>query len=249
MLILEQITKTYRNGFTALQGIDLRLSAGERVAIVGSSGCGKSTLLRVVAGLSTPTEGRVFLNGAPVVRPNPSVGFVYQEPRLMPWLRVQENVGFALRRGGVEQRAAIHSALQRVGLEAYAEYYPKQLSGGMAQRVAIARALAPAPNLILLDEPFSALDAIKRAELQAHFLRLWESERISTLLVTHDVEEAIVLADRVLVMQPYPGRISEEVRVDLPLQERRSSPGFAALKQRLLGSLRHDVQQAALVHG
>jgi len=249
MLILEGVAKTYRNGFTALRSIDLRLDAGERVAIVGSSGCGKSTLLRLVAGLSSPTAGRVLFNGAPVVRPNPRVGFVYQEPRLMPWLRVQENVGFALRGRAAERRDLIRSALLRVGLEAYADYYPKQLSGGMAQRVAIARALAPAPNLILLDEPFSALDAIKRAELQTHFLHLWERERISTLLVTHDVEEAIVLADRILVMHPYPGRISEEVRVDLPLEERRTAEGFAALKDDLLRSLRHETPQPALVHG
>ena len=240
MLILEDIAKTYRNGFTALSGIDLRLEAGERVAIVGSSGCGKSTLLRLVAGLSSPSSGRVLLKGSPLVRPNPSVGFVYQEPRLMPWLRVQDNVGFSLRGRGSERSQSIRSALLRVGLEAYADYYPKQLSGGMAQRVAIARALAPAPNLILLDEPFSALDAIKRTELQNHFLRLWESERLSTLLVTHDVEEAIVLADRILVMHPYPGRISEEVRVDLPLEERRSAEGFSDIKRHLLRTLRHE---------
>ena len=249
MLILEGIAKTYRNGFAALQGINLRLDAGERVAIVGSSGCGKSTLLRLVAGLSAPTDGRVLVNDVPVLRPNPRVGFVYQEPRLMPWLRVQENVGFALRSRGHGRQEAIRSALLRVGLEAYADYYPKQLSGGMAQRVAIARALAPAPKLILLDEPFSALDAIKRAELQNHFLHLWESERISTLLVTHDVEEAIVLADRILVMQPHPGRISKEVRVDLPLEDRRSQEGFGAIKQQLLRSLRHDVPEPSLVHG
>ena len=134
MLILEGIAKTYRNGFTALQSVHLKLDAGERVAIVGSSGCGKSTLLRLVAGLSAPTSGRVLLNGAPVLRPNPSVGFVYQEPRLMPWLRVQDNVGFALRGHSGDRRQSIHSALLRVGLEAYADYYPKQLSGGMAQR-------------------------------------------------------------------------------------------------------------------
>ena len=247
MLVLEAISKTFANGLTALSGINLELQAGQRLAIVGSSGCGKSTLLRLVAGLTSPSEGRVLLDQAPVLRPNPRVGFVYQEPRLMPWLRVHANVGFALRGHHRERQKAIDSALLRVGLEAYGQYYPKQLSGGMAQRVAIARALAPAPNLILLDEPFSALDAIKRAELQSHFLALWERDRLSTLLVTHDVEEAILLADRIVVMQSHPGRIKEELGVDFPLHNRRSAPGFAALKQHLLASLRPTAHESDLV--
>ncbi|KEF42756.1 MAG: hypothetical protein ER33_04255 [Cyanobium sp. CACIAM 14] len=249
MLLLEGVAKSFRNGFTALKAIDLRIDAGERVAIVGSSGCGKSTLLRLVAGLAAPSTGRVLLNGEPVLRPNPAVGFIYQEPRLMPWLRVRDNVGFALRGRAAERREPVRSALRRVGLEEYASFYPKQLSGGMAQRVAIARALAPAPKLILLDEPFSALDAIKRADLQNHFLRLWESEKLSTLLVTHDVEEAIVLADRILVMHPGPGRISAELRVELPLEDRRQARGFADLKQQLLDSLRHDEAPTLVAHG
>ncbi len=249
MLVLDAISKTYPNGLTALTGINLELQAGERVAIVGSSGCGKSTLLRLVAGLLAPSEGRVMLNQAPVLGPNPRVGFVYQEPRLMPWLRVHDNVGFALRGNNRSRQEAICSALLRVGLEAYGQYYPKQLSGGMAQRVAIARALAPAPNLILLDEPFSALDAIKRAELQSHFLALWERERLTTLLVTHDVDEAIVLADRIVIMQAYPGRIIKQLQVDLPWHNRRSAPGYTALKQHLLASLgpTHDQSVSAEV--
>ena len=238
MLQLESLSKTYRNGFTALEGIDLRIEAGERVAILGSSGCGKSTLLRLVAGLSSPSSGRVLLYGQPVLKPQPRVGFIFQEPRLMPWLSVEDNVAFGLRGSGSRRKAMVQRPLLRVGLSTYAEYYPKQLSGGMAQRVAIARALASTPDLILLDEPFSALDAIRRAELQEHFLQLWETDRLSTLLVTHDVEEAIVLADRILVMQPHPGRILQEVRLDLPLERRREAVGFEGLKQQLIQDLR-----------
>ncbi|MCX5960957.1 MAG: ABC transporter ATP-binding protein [Cyanobacteria bacterium] len=248
MLQLESVSKIYRNGFTALDGIDLRIEAGERVAILGSSGCGKSTLLRLAAGLSRPSSGRVLLHGQPVLRPQPSVGFIFQEPRLMPWLSVEDNVAFGLRGPASRRKAKVHVPLVRVGLSTYAEYYPKQLSGGMAQRVAIARALASTPDLILLDEPFSALDAIRRAELQEHFLELWETDRLSTLLVTHDVEEAIVLADRILVMQPYPGRFIEEVRVDLPLEQRREAAGFEALKQRLIHALRTALPTAGALH-
>jgi len=238
MLQFESVSKTYPNGFTALEGISLQIDAGERVAIVGSSGCGKSTLLRLAAGLTFPSTGRVQVYGNPVTRPEPRVGFLFQEPRLMPWLSVDDNVAFGLRGPARQRREIVRSALLRVGLSGCGDYYPKQLSGGMAQRVAIARALASAPRLILLDEPFSALDAIRRAELQDHFLQLWESDQLSTLIVTHDVEEAIVLADRILVMQPHPGRIIEEVRVDLPLDDRRESPGFEGLKKRLIHSLR-----------
>lgn len=238
MLQLKSVSKTYRNGFAALADINLRINTGERVAILGSSGCGKSTLLRVAAGLSRPSSGQVLLQGKPVLKPQPSVGFIFQEPRLMPWLSVERNVAFSLRNAGSRRQANVRLALLRVGLSNYSAYYPKQLSGGMAQRVAIARALAAAPELILLDEPFSALDAIRRAELQEHFLRLWDSDRLSTLLVTHDVEEAIVLADRILVMQPHPGRILQEVRLDLPLERRREAVGFEGLKQQLIQDLR-----------
>ena len=249
MLQLESVSKTYRNGFTAVEGIDLRIEAGERWAILGSSGCGKSTLLRLAAGLSSPSSGRVLLHGKPVLRPQASVGFIFQEPRLMPWLSVADNVAFGLRGAESRRKAKVHVPLMRVGLSTYAEYYPKQLSGGMAQRVAIARALASTPELILLDEPFSALDAIRRAELQEHFLELWQTDRLSTLLVTHDVEEAIVLADRILVMQPHPGRFIEEVRVNLPLEQRREAAGFEALKQRLIHVLRTALPTAGALHG
>lgn len=243
MLQLESVSKTYRNGFTALAQINLRIDPGERVAIVGSSGCGKSTLLRLAAGLSCPSSGRVLLHGQPLSRPAADVGFIFQEPRLMPWLSVEDNVGFALRGSLSARRERVRSALLRVGLNHCADYFPKQLSGGMAQRVAIARALAGSPRLILLDEPFSALDAIRRAELQEHFLQLWKSDQLSTLIVTHDVEEAIVLADRILVMQPHPGRIIEELHLDLPLQDRRDADGFEAIKKQLMHSLRQAAPQ------
>lgn len=248
MLQLESVSKTFRNGFTALAPINLTIGAAERVAIVGSSGCGKSTLLRLAAGLTAPSSGRVLLHGRPVIKPEPRVGFIFQEPRLMPWLTVEDNVAFGLRGEQRRRQSTVKSALLRVGLTAYGHFYPKQLSGGMAQRVAIARALATAPQLILLDEPFSALDAIKRAELQEHFLQLWQSEQLSTLIVTHDVEEAIVLADRLLVMQPDPGRIIKELRVELPLAARRETAEFDGLKKQLLQALRPPTPQPVLAH-
>jgi sulfonate transport system ATP-binding protein len=243
MLQFKLVSKTFRNGHTALDGINLRIEPGERVAIIGCSGCGKSTLLRLAAGLTTPTSGQVLLHGHPLQRTASDVGFIFQEPRLMPWLNVADNVSFSLRQPSRQRHAAVRLALTRVGLTAYANYYPKQLSGGMAQRVAIARALASGPQLILLDEPFSALDAIRRSELQEHVLQLWQTDRVSTLLVTHDVEEAIVLADRIVVMQPHPGRIIDELRLDLPLVDRRDTAVFSALKKQLLNCLKQADSQ------
>ncbi|MEO0035689.1 MAG: Aliphatic sulfonates import ATP-binding protein SsuB [Pseudomonadota bacterium] len=214
MLTLTQLDKRYPNGTLALSGLTLSIPEGEILAIVGGSGCGKSTLLRLIAGLDAPSRGRIALDGAPIVEPHPDVAVVFQEPRLMPWLSIEDNVGFGIRAlPAAEYRDRVEQALERVGLLDRRGHWPRELSGGQAQRVALARALVRRPRVLLLDEPFSALDALTRAGLQDHLLELWAYDRPTLILVTHDIEEALVLADRVVVMQPDPGRI----RLDLPL--------------------------------
>ncbi len=242
MLQLDHIGKQFDTGVVALQDISLQLRAGEIVTLVGASGCGKSTLLRLVAGLEHPSTGRVLLQGAPLTGPSPAVGVIFQEPRLMPWLTVRANVRFGLAHlPAAEQAARTQAVLARVGLSDFAEALPRQLSGGMAQRVAIARALVTQPALLLLDEPFSALDPFTKASMHAHLLDIWADSRPTLLLVTHDVEEALVLSDRVVVLHGHPGRISQTLTVDLPRPRRRTSPEFQAWKQRVLDALEVEV--------
>src|SRR6516225_11142983 len=196
MLTLENVGKTYPNGVRALGGISMSVAQGEIVAVVGGSGCGKSTMLRVVSGLERPTHGRVVLDGTEITAPHERIGIVFQEPRLLPWLSVAGNVGFGLRdRPAAERARRVRTALEQVGLSEKAEAWPRELSGGQAQRVALARALVPGPDVLLLDEPFSALDAFTRVDLQDHLLELWADRRPTLVLVTHDVDEAIALAD------------------------------------------------------
>jgi sulfonate transport system ATP-binding protein len=213
---------------------------------VGGSGCGKSTLLRLAAGLDQPTRGRIRLDGEPITKPNPLVGLVFQEPRLLPWLTVEQNVGFGLAdRPRAERERLVREVLERVGLDNYAHCWPRELSGGQAQRVAIARALAPHPKVLLLDEPFSALDAFTRASLHEHVLDLWKAFRPTLVLVTHDVEEASVLADRVLVMQPNPGRIAASIDVDLSRPRDRYGTEIEAMKRRVLWALDRSLRREA----
>lgn len=238
MLYVESADKTYPNGTRALAGLNLEVEEGEIVAVVGGSGCGKSTFLRLAAGLDQPTRGRIRLDGETITRPNPLVGIIFQEPRLLPWLTVEQNVGFGLAdRPRAEREQLVREVLERVGLQNYAHCWPRELSGGQAQRVAIARALAPRPKVLLLDEPFSALDAFTRASLHEHLLGLWHAFRPTLVLVTHDVEEASVLADRVLVMQPNPGRIAATIDVDLVRPRDRYGTEIEAMKRRVLWAL------------
>jgi len=195
---------------TAFQGVDLHVEPGEIVSIVGPSGCGKSSLLKAIAGLEPLSSGEIRFLGVPVKGPDPRIGLVFQEARLLPWLTVRENAAFAARfaahrRGGFKR--GVDELLRRVGLEGFADAYPSQLSGGMAQRVALARALVQQPAAILFDEPFASLDALRRMELQAWLRRVLKEEGSAALFVTHDLDEALIMADRVAVMTPRPGRI------------------------------------------
>jgi sulfonate transport system ATP-binding protein len=235
MLDLQHLSKTYPNGTVALRDFTLRVGSGEAVAIVGGSGCGKSTLLRLIAGLETPTLGSVGVDGEPISEPHPAVGLVFQEPRLLPWLTVADNVGFGL--DGVaagEKRERIAHALDSVGLAGQGDRWPREMSGGMAQRVALARALVTRPNVLLLDEPFSALDALT---LQDHLVRLWQETKPTLVLVTHDIEEALVVASRVVVLRPHPGTIDAVVDVPLDYPRDRDTHAFEVLKRTLRAAL------------
>jgi sulfonate transport system ATP-binding protein len=246
MLVLDRVSKTYPNGVHALGGVSIEVEPGEIVAVIGGSGCGKSTLLRAISGLDPASDGSVVLDGEPIRAPHEKIGIIFQEPRLLPWLKVADNVAFGLGdRPKAERATRVALALRRVGLSDKAGVWPRELSGGQAQRVAIARALVPQPEVLLLDEPFSALDAFTRTDLQDHLLGLWADFKPTLVLVTHDVDEAIVLADRVMVMRPRPGRISEQIVVDLPRPRDRQSAAFDFVKRRVLAALDRSLDRPA----
>ena len=237
MLEIHALSKQF-DGSPALAGIDFSVEAGEIVALLGTSGAGKSTLLRIVGGLDTASGGTVELDGRAVIGPSPKLGFVFQEPRLMPWLSVRQNVTFGL--DGLsreERRERAETALERVGLADVGNALPRSLSGGMAQRVAIARALVTRPSVLLLDEPFSALDAFTRLGLQEHLLEIWRAERPTMLFVTHDIDEALVIADRIIVLLGRPGRIRRDERIDIPRPRRRGDTRLARWRERLFDDL------------
>ncbi len=218
---------------------------GEIVAVIGGSGCGKSTLLRAISGLDTPTQGAVRLDDMTITKPHEKIGIIFQEPRLLPWLTVADNVGFGIEdRPKAERAERVARALDRVGLSDKAKVWPRELSGGQAQRVAIARALVPRPEVLLLDEPFSALDAFTRVDLQDHLLNLWNEFKPTLVMVTHDVEEAIVLADRIVVMRPHPGQVADEIEIDLPRPRDRQSAAFDFAKRRVLAALDRSLDRA-----
>ncbi len=248
MLEINRVSKTYPNGVRALDGLTLNVELGEIVVVVGGSGCGKSTLLRLVCGLDAPTQGAVRLDGDPITAPHEKIGIVFQEPRLLPWLSVADNVGFGLENRPRRERAGrVAAQLDRVGLTDKATMWPRELSGGQAQRVALARALVTRPEVLLLDEPFSALDAFTRVDLQDHLLDLWADQKPTLLVVTHDVDEAIVLGDRVVVMRPRPGRVQDEIVTDLPRPRDRQSAAFDFAKRRVMTALDRSLDRRASV--
>src|SRR5215210_3349799 len=249
MLELERLSKTYADGTHALADVTLEVRESEIVSLVGGSGCGKTTLLRLIAGLDRPSGGAILLDGERLSEPHPAVGIVFQEPRLLPWLTVADNVGFGLNdRPAAECRARVAYALEKVGLGEHAGRWPRELSGGQQQRVAIARAFVTQPKVLLLDEPFSALDAFTRASLHEHLLALWEENRPTVLLVTHDVQEAVTLADRAVVMQPKPGRVFDELPLSLARPRDRASLPFESATRRVLATLDSSLKQAPPHH-
>jgi len=249
MLTLNNVGKTYPNGVRALEGATLAVAPGEIVVVVGGSGCGKSTLLRLVCGLDRPTHGAITLDGTPITAPHEKIGMVFQEPRLLPWLSVADNVGFGLTdRPREERHARVAMQLERVALHDKTAVWPRELSGGQAQRAALARALVTRPEVLLLDEPFSALDAFTRTDLQDHLLDLWADTRPTLLVVTHDVDEAVVLADRIAVMRPRPGRVFAEIEADLPRPRDRQSAAFDAVKRRVLNALDRSLNRTVKAH-
>jgi NitT/TauT family transport system ATP-binding protein len=228
----------------ALDRTDLEVQDNDFICILGPSGCGKSTLLRIVAGLDGPTTGRVILDGQPVSTPGPDRGMVFQSYTLFPWLTVRQNVLFGSRSN--EEKAA--ALLEKVGLRGFENHFPKMLSGGMQQRTALARALANDPKILLLDEPFGALDNQTRALMQELLLAIWEADRKTVLFVTHDIEEAIFMANRVAVMSARPGRIKNELRIELahPRHYRmKTSPEFSRYKAELTEDIRVEAMKAA----
>ena len=243
---IENVRKVFngRNGeMVALNGVDLDIHDNEFICVVGPSGCGKSTLLNIIAGLLEPTSGKVYCDGKEVVGTGTERGVVFQQYALFPWLTVKKNVMFALEMRGVKGKEAEEKAmeyLEMVDLAKFADHYPKELSGGMKQRVAIARAYAAEPQVLLMDEPFGALDAQTRTQLQTELLETWQKKKKTCFFITHDVDEAIILAQKVIIMSARPGRIKEIVDIDIPYprtQETKMTPEFMELKNKIWGQV------------
>ncbi len=237
LLTVRGVTKRFAVGddeIEALARVDLTIAHGEFVCLIGASGCGKSTLLRIVAGFEEPTTGEVSVLGKPITGPGSDRGMVFQDYALFPWMTVRQNIGFGPRQRGLlrsEIKSIADEFMRLVGLERFADRYPSQLSGGMKQRVAIARVLANDATILLMDEPFGALDALTREQLQHELLQIWARTRVTIIFVTHSVEEAVLLADRVLVMSAGPGRIENDIRIELPRPRDVSSPEFNAVRR------------------
>ncbi|MDR1063427.1 MAG: ABC transporter ATP-binding protein [Azoarcus sp.] len=222
-----------------LENVDLDVAPGEFVALLGPSGCGKSTLLRLVAGLEAASTGTVSQDGMPIARPDPSRIVVFQDPTLFPWRTVWDNVALGLQAQGIlkREKGRVDAALRKVGLEGFAKAYPHQLSGGMAQRVALARALVNNPRLLILDEPLGKLDSLTRLEMQGELVSLWQKNGFSVLLVTHDVEEALFLAQRVVIFSSRPAKIITGIAIDRPYPRHRDDPVLTGLRHEVLNQL------------
>ena len=254
ILSISHLSKTFTTGnasTVALQATDLTVAENDFITLLGPSGCGKSTLLRMVAGLDTPSSGSILLDGKPVTGPGADRGMVFQSYTLFPWLTVLENVCFGLREKAMplaQQLETGRAYLAKVGLKGFENHYPKQLSGGMQQRTALARALANDPRILLMDEPFGALDHQTRELMQELLQGIWEAERKTVLFVTHDIDEAIFMGSRVMVMSARPGRIKCDIAVPLPHPRHyamKTTPAFSQLKAQLTEEIRIEVQKAA----
>jgi NitT/TauT family transport system ATP-binding protein len=252
ILDIQGVGKTYALGderIEALRDANLTVKKGEFVCLIGASGCGKSTLLRIVAGFEKPSSGNALMWSKPIQEPAPDRGMVFQDYGLFPWLTVRENIGFGPASRGrpkAEVRDTVERYVSLVGLTRFADAHPHQLSGGMKQRVAIARVLANDAEIVLMDEPFGALDAMTRERLQDELLDLWQRTGLTVLFVTHSIEEAIFLADRVVVMEPGPGRIASEHRIELPRPRDVASPEFNDVRRELGARLHsHHAKKAA----
>lgn len=217
----------------ALEDISLSVEEGEFLSVIGVSGCGKSTLIRIIGGLETASSGTVLVNRQAVLKPTRKIGFVFQDHRLLPWLTVTENIRLALNKDEKNQKETVEKYLTLVGLEKFADAYPKQLSGGMAQRVAIARSLANRPDILLLDEPFGALDAMTRISMQLELQKIWKAQKTTMILITHDIDEAVYLGQRVVVMSPRPGKIKKIVPVSNICHYDRIGTDFAITKEHI----------------
>lgn len=236
------VTKKYSPDATelALDGVSLEITTGEFVSIVGRSGCGKTTLLRMIAGFHTPTTGQVRVQGEVVTGPGPDRGMVFQGAALFPWLSAKRNITFGPRVQGADKAASTAQAdelLELVGIPHAADRFPHELSGGMAQRVAIARALATDPTMLLMDEPFGALDELTRDAMQDELLRIWRKSRKTVVFVTHSIAEAVYLSDRVIVMTPHPGRVRADIPISLERSRDRTSPEFVAIEREIYDAI------------
>ena len=254
-LDIQSLSKTFETSegaYTALKDVSFKTHRREFVCVLGPSGCGKSTLIRILAGLDEPTSGQALLNGQPIDGPSPDRGMVFQGYTLFPWLNVKQNVMFGLNvsgHGGAEAESDALQWIELVGLAKFANAYPNQLSGGMKQRVAIARALANRPSILLMDEPFGALDAQTRAQMQSYLLQIWRNVNVTILFITHDLDEAIYLADRILVLKANPGEVNEVIEVPVPRPrspEQFIDSEFLATKKRLEELIHPKLEHASL---
>lgn len=241
-LQLQSVSRTF-NGKKAIQEVSFTAKPGEIIGLLGTSGCGKSTLLRAISGLDADYDGTISINGDTRKQVHDTTGFIFQEPRLLPWLTVLDNVTFGLKGKKEEKNRRAKNYLKSVGLAESEALYPRELSGGMAQRVAIARALVTSPEILLLDEPFSALDAFTKMQLQDLLLDVWEEYRSTVVLVTHDIDEALYLCDRIIILRGQPGEIAREMTIDQERPRHRGSKLLADAKAEILENLNLDKKQ------
>ncbi|GKU83036.1 ABC transporter ATP-binding protein [Niallia sp. NCCP-28] len=250
-LIIEQLNKTFstpKGNIIALHDVQLKVKKGEFYTIIGPSGCGKSTLIKIIAGLDTEYEGHVLLNDKPIDGPSIEKGIIFQEPRLFPWLTVENNIAGDLSLKQPNVRKKVEELIELVRLQGFEKAYPRELSGGMAQRVSIARALLRNPDVLLLDEPFGALDAFTRSHMQEVLLDIWQKNKTTMLFVTHDIDEAVFLGQKVVIMQPRPGHIQSVLPIELSFPRKRTSIGFQDVRRTVLNEF-EKVEEAVFNSG